>query len=121
MTDQNQQDQVPDTNEPFDPDDSSVGTATKEIIQEKPADRKPGLLPPFKVLLHNDEVNDVEHVIKTITLLTTLSPEEATHRTLEAHFSGVALLLVTHKERAELYQEQFASASLTVTIEPDSA
>jgi hypothetical protein len=26
---------------------------------------------------------------------------------------------VTHKERAELYVEQFQSCSLTVTIEPD--
>ena len=120
MTDQDQQNQVPDTSDVFDPDDSSVGTATKEVTKEKPVDRKPGLLPPFKVLLHNDEVNDFEHVIKTIKLLTTLSSDEATHRTLEAHVAGVALLLVTHKERAELYQEQFASASLTVTIEPDS-
>ena len=28
------------------------------------------------------------------------------------------MLLVTHKERAELYQEQFESKGLTVTIEP---
>jgi len=28
-------------------------------------------------------------------------------------------LLVTHKERAELYVEQFASFTLTVTCEPD--
>ena len=34
-------------------------------------------------------------------------------------FSGCAVLLVCHKERAELYQEQFHSCSLTVTIEPD--
>ena len=36
----------------------------------------------------------------------------------EAHETGIALLLVTHKERAELYQEQFQSKGLTVTIEP---
>ena len=29
-----------------------------------------------------------------------------------------SLLLTTHKERAELYQEQFTSKGLTVTIEP---
>jgi ATP-dependent Clp protease adapter protein ClpS len=38
--------------------------------------------------------------------------------TREAHNTGVALLLVTHKERAELYVDQFKSKSLTVTIEP---
>ena len=31
---------------------------------------------------------------------------------------ALALVTVTHKERAELYQEQFQSKSLTVTIEP---
>ena len=44
---------------------------------------------------------------------------EAAQRALEAHETGVSLLLVTHQERAELYQEQFASCGLTVTIEPE--
>jgi ATP-dependent Clp protease adapter protein ClpS len=71
------------------------------------------------VLLHNDDVNTFEHVIVSIVKLTALSSQEAILRTLEAHEAGVALLLVTHRERAELYQEQFASLSLSVTIEPD--
>jgi ATP-dependent Clp protease adapter protein ClpS len=37
----------------------------------------------------------------------------------EADKTGVALILVTHKERAELYKDQFESKGLTVTIEPD--
>jgi len=41
-------------------------------------------------------------------------------RTLEAHETGSSMLLVTHKERAELYVEQFASCKLNVTCEPDS-
>jgi ATP-dependent Clp protease adaptor protein ClpS len=107
-------------------DDSASGdnaTATVSEPKEKlrPSDRKPGYLPPYKVMLHNDDVNTFEHVITTIIKLTSLTPEDAIQRTIEAHESGVALLLVTHKERAELYQEQFMSASLTVTVEPDSA
>ena len=39
---------------------------------------------------------------------------------LEAHKSGVALLLVTHKERAELYLDQFQSMGLSVSIEPSN-
>jgi len=31
----------------------------------------------------------------------------------------VSLLLVSHKERAELYVEQFATFNITVSIEPD--
>ena len=78
------------------------------------------LLPPYRVMLHNDDVNTFEHVIRAILRLTPLNEKEAATRALEAHETGVALLLVTHRERAELYVEQFASASLTVTCEPDA-
>ena len=84
-----------------------------------PSKREPGQLPPYRVLLHNDDQNDIEHVVRSIVQLTPLQKEEAVQRMVEAHKTGVALLLVTHQERAELYQEQFASLSLTVTIEPD--
>jgi ATP-dependent Clp protease adaptor protein ClpS len=86
-----------------------------------PAKTPPKHLPSYKVLLHNDDVNDFDHVILTICRITTLSQQEALLRAMEAHEAGVSLLLVTHKERAELYQEQFTSAKLTVTIEPDQA
>jgi ATP-dependent Clp protease adaptor protein ClpS len=76
-------------------------------------------LPPFKVVLHNDDVNTFEHVILSILKLTPLKEPEAIERTIEAHETGQALLLITNKERAELYVEQFASLSLTVTCEPD--
>ncbi len=75
-------------------------------------------LPPFRVLLHNDDVNDVEHVVRSITELTPLKKDEAVVRTIEAHKTGVALLLTTHRERAELYREQFGTKNLAVTIEP---
>ncbi len=76
-------------------------------------------MPMWKVLLHNDDVNSIDHVIDTVVELTPLKQQEAEIRAREADKNGLALLLVTHKERAELYQEQFQSKSLTVTIEPD--
>lgn len=75
-------------------------------------------LRPYKVLLHNDDVHDMTYVVQTIQELMAVSHEEATRLMLEAHNNGVALLLVTHRERAELVAEQFASKGLTVTIEP---
>ncbi|MFN4243598.1 MAG: ATP-dependent Clp protease adaptor ClpS [Tepidisphaerales bacterium] len=88
--------------------------------QNKPAPKPkpPQHLPLWKVLLHNDDVNDIYFVIRTIMELTPLNEQAAVLRTVEAHKTGVALLLTTHKERAELYQEQFTSKGLTVTIEP---
>jgi ATP-dependent Clp protease adaptor protein ClpS len=96
-----------------------AATAIAPVKEPTPTKREPKQLPPYRVLLHNDDVNTFEHVILSIVKLTSLSAEEAVVRTLEAHETGVALLLVTHRERAELYQEQFASVSLIVTIEPD--
>jgi ATP-dependent Clp protease adaptor protein ClpS len=90
-----------------------------EVRPEERTEQQTDLLPPFRVILHNDDVNTFEHVIHTILELTPLKEPEAVQRTLEAHETGAALLLVTHKERAELYVEQFASKRLTVTCEPD--
>ena len=98
------------------------GLAVAQSPAKKPAKpaRKPKQLPPYKVLLHNDDVTTFEHVILSILKLTTLQLEDAVVKTLEAHESGLALLLVTHKERAELYAEQFATFNITVTIEPEA-
>ncbi|MCC6579795.1 MAG: ATP-dependent Clp protease adaptor ClpS [Phycisphaeraceae bacterium] len=98
-------------------DTGGGGTSTKT----KPGKPTPKVLPPWKVLLHNDDVNSMEDVIQTIIMLTPLSEQDALKRTLEAHEQGIALLLTTHKERAELYQDQFTSRKLTVTIEPAEA
>ncbi len=96
------------------------GTATAIAPAKKPIPKKqpPKQLPPFKVLLHNDDVNTFEHVIESIVKVTTLTPRDAILRTIEAHESGVALLMVTHRERAELIVEQFLTFQVTVTIEP---
>jgi ATP-dependent Clp protease adaptor protein ClpS len=118
---------VPDKKKKLLPDGSEPsqgkgGTATLEPKGKQktsPKQRPPGLLPMYKVLLHNDDKNDMGHVVESIVELTPLQAEEAILKMVEAHKTGVALLLVTHKERAELYVDQFASKSLTVTIEPD--
>lgn len=95
------------------------GTAVAEPKKKgKPKPRPPQPLPPWKVLLHNDDVNEVMYVIRTIMELTPLNEQAAVLRTIEAHEEGVSLLLTTHKERAELYQEQFDTKGVTVTIEP---
>jgi len=92
------------------------GPAT--AVKPRPAPAKPEQLPPYRVLLHNDDVNSMEYVVLTLQELTPLAHTRAVEVMLEADARGVALVLVTHKERAELYAEQFASKKMTVTIEP---
>lgn len=124
MTDRplNDADQTPD-----DPPSSSEperaqegGAATATATRPKPAKphRKVEHLPPWRVLLHNDDVNEVLYVVESIMQITPLGRMEAVKRMMEAHITGVAMLLVTHQERAELYRDQFRSKRLTVTIEP---
>jgi ATP-dependent Clp protease adaptor protein ClpS len=100
-------------------EESGTATAKPKAARKVAPKRKPPRhLPPWKVLLHNDDKNEMGFVVETIVQLTPLNEQEAVGRMKEADKTGVALILTTHKERAELYQEQFTSKGLTVTIEP---
>jgi len=87
-------------------------------VQERAAPPKLDRLPPFRVLLHNDDVNDMLYVVEALCDITPLMPQRAAAVMMEAHRTGLALVLTTHRERAELYVEQFKSKRLRVTIEP---
>jgi ATP-dependent Clp protease adapter protein ClpS len=94
---------------------TSVALEKETAPIRRPLDR----LPAWKVLLHNDDVNLLEDVVRAIQDLCKLNHIQALQRTLEAHHQGLALLITTHREHAELLAEQFESKLLTVTIEPD--
>ncbi|MER3415551.1 MAG: ATP-dependent Clp protease adaptor ClpS [Gemmataceae bacterium] len=95
---------------------------SRRDAEKRRSEARPGsqsqVLPPYKVLLHNDNVHEMDYVVQAIMEVARLPKPEATERMLEAHHRGVALLLVTHRERAELFVEQFACKGLIVTIEP---
>jgi ATP-dependent Clp protease adaptor protein ClpS len=77
-------------------------------------------LPQYRVVLHNDDLNEIPFVVRTVLRITPLNRMRATLVTLHAHYHGEALVLITHRERAELYQTQFRGRGLIVTIEPDA-
>lgn len=83
--------------------------------ESDPASR---LLPPYRVLLHNDDVNEILDVVDAVVDTTPLGRAQASEVALEAHMQGVALVLTTHHELAELYEDRLSSRGLTVTIEP---
>ena len=97
---------IPDPHSP--PDDQTPS-------REKPRRRQ---LPPYRVILHQDAALDMMFVVRTVMELTRFCRAEATHKMWQAYHCGRALLLITYKERAELYVEQFASKGMTVSIEP---
>lgn len=102
------------TNPPQAPEAPAAATALKE----RPAPPRMDQLPPYRVLLHNDDVNAIDDVVFSVVELARLPLPAAIQVTMTAHKQGLALLCVTHKEKAELLEDQFRSRKLTVTIEP---
>jgi len=77
------------------------------------------LEPMFRVLLHNDDVNSMEHVIRSLVQVFGFNLQEAVPIMMEAHSTGVALCKVESKSEAELHREQLQALSLTATVEPE--
>ena len=76
------------------------------------------LLPPYNVILHNDDVNDMGWVVESLQkCVPDLSSDEAVAIMITAHQYGRALVITCPLEHAEMYQERLQSRGLTVTIE----
>ena len=84
---------------------------------EPSAQPRPGPLPRYKLVLHHAAALELMFVVRTVMELTRFCRAEATHKMWEAHHCGRSILLITWKERAELYAEQFAGRGLKVSIE----
>jgi ATP-dependent Clp protease adaptor protein ClpS len=94
-------------------------TAPTRPDTEREPERRTRLLPPYKVLLHNDDVNSMDHVVRSLLRsVPNLGRAAALRIMLEAHLTGVALVTVCPLELAELYRERLESCGLTATIEP---
>ena len=86
--------------------------------QEQDVRRK--VLPPYKVILHNDDHNSMDHVVKALRKsVPGMSLGRATAIMWEAHTAGKAVVIACPLELAELYQQRLLSFGLTATIEKD--
>ena len=91
----------------------TIDIATRPDIQIREA-----LLPPYHVILHNDDVNDMLHVVQSLLRsVPSLTPPQAETIMLEAHLHGQAVVITCPLELAELYRERLESCGLTATIE----
>ncbi|MHB8845051.1 MAG: ATP-dependent Clp protease adaptor ClpS [Nitrospirota bacterium] len=89
-------------------------------IQTTPViDREKIIMPRYKVLLHNDDVNSMEHVVKAIHKVFRFDEQECMRIMIEAHNNGLALCTVEPLEQAELHRDQLIALSLVATIEPE--
>jgi ATP-dependent Clp protease adaptor protein ClpS len=76
-------------------------------------------IPLYKVLLHNDDVNTMEHVIKALMRVFKFKQHVCEGIMMEAHHNGVALCAVEPLEQAEHHKDQLLSFSLVATIEKE--
>ena len=75
-------------------------------------------LPPYAVVLHNDDVNSMDHVVHALlSSVPELTPERAVEVMMTAHTHGQAEVIRCPLERAELYRDGLESHRLTATIE----
>jgi ATP-dependent Clp protease adaptor protein ClpS len=90
-------------------------TETEELVRQRTR-----LLPPYKVIIFNDDYNDMDYVVAVLLhTVNNLSQQEAERIMLTAHLMGSAVVVVCPKEIAEYYQERLLGYGLTATIEPD--
>lgn len=93
------------------------------LLQVRPEELKrlrARLLPPYKVILFNDDHNEMDYVVAVLLrLVNHLTQPAAEEIMLTAHLTGSAVVVVCPKELAEYYRERLLGYGLTATIEPD--
>ncbi len=90
---------------------------------EQDTDESISLVPPYRVIVHNDDVTPMDFVIEVLIRFFSLSRERSTNIMLEAHNSGQALVAIMPLEQAEFKVQrshEFSRSNgyaLTLTIE----
>ena len=89
------------------------------VLEKNPAALK-NKSPKYKVLLHNDPVNSMEYVTTALReVVPQLSEQDAIAIMLEAHNTGVGLVIVCDLEPTEFYSESLKSIGISSSIEKE--
>ncbi|MHB8620522.1 MAG: ATP-dependent Clp protease adaptor ClpS [Chloroflexota bacterium] len=75
------------------------------------------LLPPYHVVVHNDDVHTFDDVARALHLVLGVSLKQGLEMAGVVHNQGHCIVATKPKEVAELYRDQLESYQLTVTIE----
>ena len=89
------------------------------LLEKNPSELK-NRSPKYKVLLHNDPVNSMEYVTASLReVVPQLSEQDAISIMLEAHNTGVGLVIVCDLEPAEFYSESLKAKGISSSIEKE--
>ena len=90
------------------------------VVIEKSTSALKSKSPKYKVLLHNDPINSMEYVALSLReVVPQLSEQDAIAIMLEAHNTGVGLVIVCDLEPAEFYSESLKSKGISSSIEKE--
>ena len=84
------------------------------------------LEPPYRVLIHNDDITPMEFVVAVLSSVFSLSSRQAAAVMLEAHFTGLSLVVTLPFEDAKYRvgkahsMARAAGYPLTFSIEPEN-
>ena len=93
---------------------------SNSAVLEKKTSKLKNKSPRYKVLLHNDPVNSMEYVtISLREVVPQLSEQDAIAIMLEAHNTGIGLVIVCDLEPAEFYSESLKSKGISSSIEKE--
>lgn len=98
---------------------------TATVNPETTTTTRSGYFPPFKVLIHNDDITPALFVVQILHHFFNKDAPAAYNIMNEAHTKGIALVGVYPKEQAEFRVDQVHSVAranqlpLTLTIEKD--
>jgi len=90
------------------------------VLEKNPAELK-NKSPKYKVLLHNDPVNSMEYVtISLREVVPQLSEQDAISIMLQAHNTGIGLVIICDLEPAEFYSESLKAKGISSSIEKEN-
>ncbi len=92
---------------------------TDSKTAKRPRGQKDVRPEPFcQVVLHNDDVNSVEHVVKCLQTVFAHNMELAAKIMMEAHQKGRSIAEVEAQTPAIEHRDQLRSYGLSATVEP---
>jgi ATP-dependent Clp protease adaptor protein ClpS len=100
-----------------DKEQKSGGAAVVTPEQVKPdQQKKPGQLPPYHVVLLNDDDHTYEYVIEMLKVLFGHPDEMGYEMAKEVSDEGRAIVFTTHKERAEFKRDQIHAYGMDTRV-----
>ncbi|CAA9412396.1 MAG: hypothetical protein AVDCRST_MAG64-2386 [uncultured Phycisphaerae bacterium] len=88
-------------------DEQGGAAVAKPKRESKPSTRpKPKHLPPYNVVLLDDDEHSYAYVVEMLAVVFTYEPEKSYQLAKEVDETGRVIVLTTHLERAELKRDQ---------------